>query len=112
MQKPPIPVDEAQRLETLKSLKVLDTDAEERFDRYTRMAKRLFGVPIALVSRVDKDRQWFKSRQGLESSETPREISCCGHAIVGDQVLLVQDASHDERFADNPLVAGDPSIRF
>jgi diguanylate cyclase (GGDEF)-like protein len=112
MRKPPIPADEAQRLKTLQSLEILDTTPEERFDRFTRMAKRLFGVPIALISLVDGDRQWFKSRQGLGATETPREISFCGHAILGDQLFEVPDASSDDRFADNPLVTGDPNIRF
>ncbi len=112
MTKPPLPVDEARRLETLRRLDVLDTPPEERFDRLTRLAKRLFSVPIALVSLVDADRQWFKSRQGLGATETPRDISFCGHAIVGDQVMVVNDASADVRFAQNPLVVGDPKIRF
>jgi len=112
MIKPPIPADEARRLETLRSLKLLDTPPEERFDRVTRLAQRVFGVPIALVSLVDADRQWFKSRQGLEATETPREISFCGHAIVNDRILVVNDAAGDERFCDNPLVSCDPNIRF
>lgn len=109
---PDVPADEEQRLETLRSLNILDTAAEERFDRLTRMARRLFGVPIALVSLVDKDRQWFKSSMGLEARETPRDISFCGHTILGDIPLVVPDTSHDARFSDNPLVTDDPSIRF
>lgn len=112
MIKPPIPADEFRRLESLRSLKLLDTPAEERFDRVTRLARRVFEVPIALVSLVDADRQWFKSRQGLEATETPRDISFCGHAIVGDRIMVVNDATGDERFCDNPLVCGDPNIRF
>jgi diguanylate cyclase (GGDEF)-like protein len=112
MIKPPIPADEFRRLETLRSLKLLDTAPEERFDRVTRLARRVFGVPIALVSLVDADRQWFKSRQGLDATETPRDVSFCGHAIVGDRILVVSDATGDERFCDNPLVCGDPNIRF
>jgi diguanylate cyclase (GGDEF)-like protein len=112
MLKPPTPADEFKRLETLRSLKLLDTPPEERFDRVTRLAKRIFGVPIALVSLVDGDRQWFKSRQGLEATETPREISFCGHAIVGDRIFVINDAAGDERFCDNPLVTCDPNIRF
>ncbi|MGH0031825.1 MAG: diguanylate cyclase domain-containing protein [Myxococcota bacterium] len=103
---------EAKRLETLRSLGILDTLPEERFDRVTRLAKRLFGVEIALVSLVDANRQWFKSRQGLDAAETPREISFCGHTILRDEVLVVNDAREDERFHDNPLVSGDPNIRF
>lgn len=112
MIEPGIPLNEAVRLATLKSLNVLDTPAEERFDRVTRMAKRMFRVPIALVSIVDEDRQWFKSKQGLEACQTPRNISFCGHAILGDDIFLVPNALADLRFADNPLVAGPPHIRF
>lgn len=109
---PSKPNNEALRIQTLRELNVLDTSPEERFDRLTRLAKRLFNVPIALVSLVDGDRQWFKSCMGLEASETPRDISFCGHAILGDQILTVCDAEQDERFHDNPLVVGDPKIRF
>lgn len=112
MKKPDIPENEEARLKTLRSLNILDTLPEERFDRLTRMAKRLFGVPIALVSLVDKDRQWFKSAEGLDASETPRDISFCGHAILGSEVFIIPDASKDERFADNPLVLDKPDIRF
>lgn len=112
MEQPGIPDNESSRLATLKSLKVLDTPAEERFDRVTRMAKRMFGVPIALVSLVDANRQWFKSAQGLSASETPRNVSFCGHAILGDGIFLIRDALADRRFADNPLVTGPPHVRF
>ena len=112
MIKPPTPVDELMRLETLRNLKILDTESEERFDRVTRLARRVFGAPIALVSLVDNDRQWFKSRQGIEVTETSREISFCGHAILDDGVMVVNDAHDDERFSDNPLVTSDPNIRF
>lgn len=112
MKKPDIPEDEQARLTVLRSLDILDTPAEERFDRLTRMAKRMFDVPIALVSLVDDDRQWFKSRVGLDATETPRDISFCGHTILGNDVFVIPDAIEDERFADNPLVTGDPSIRF
>lgn len=112
MQVPPKPADEATRIDTLRSLNVLDSSPEERFDRLTRLAKRLFDVPIALVSLIDTDRQWFKSHQGLEVTETPRDISFCGHAILGDGVFLVPDAAQDERFSDNPLVTDEPHIRF
>lgn len=112
MEQPGIPDNESTRLATLKSLKVLDTPAEERFDRVTRMAKRMFRVPIALVSLVDENRQWFKSAQGLDASETPRNVSFCGHAILGDGIFLIPDALADRRFADNPLVTGPPHVRF
>jgi diguanylate cyclase (GGDEF)-like protein len=109
---PTKPADEGTRIDTLRSLNILDTSPEERFDRLTRLAKRLFGVPIALVSLVDANRQWFKSCVGLSVSETPRDISFCGHAILGDDILLIPDALRDARFRDNPLVTGDPNVRF
>lgn len=104
--------DETRRLSTLHALGLLDTPAEERFDRITRLAQRLFGTPIALISLVDEDRQWFKSRQGIDDPETPRSVSFCGHAIHGDDPLVVTDTLEDARFADNPLVVGDPAVRF
>jgi diguanylate cyclase (GGDEF)-like protein len=106
------PADEGARIDTLRSLHILDTAPEERFDRLTRLAKRLFGVPIALVSLVDANRQWFKSCVGLSVSETPRDVSFCGHAILGDDILLIPDAASDDLFQDNPRVTGDPKIRF
>lgn len=109
---PPIPIDEEVRLRTLHSLSILDTPAEERFDRLTRIARRIFRVPIALVSLVDDDRQWFKSNAGLTVPQTPRDISFCGHAILGEGVFIVPDARRDPRFADNPLVLDEPFIRF
>lgn len=112
MLEPATPHDEADRLRTLRALSILDTLAEERFDRYTRLAQRLFDVPIALVSLVDESRQWFKSHQGLDASETPRNISFCGHAILSEKVLYVPNTLQDERFVDNPLVTGAPDIRF
>ncbi len=112
MEKPAIPLNEATRMDTLRGLNILDTSPEERFDRLARLARRLFGVPIALVSLVDENRQWFKSCQGLNASETPRDISFCGHAILGDDIFVIPDARQDERFHDNPLVTGEPYIRF
>lgn len=112
MKTPEIPPNEVARLQTLRSFDILDTPQEERFDRLTRMARRLFDVPIALVSLVDKDRQWFKSLIGLTVSETPRDISFCGHSILGEEVFIIPDASSDERFQDNPLVIDKPNIRF
>ena len=108
----PIPANEHTRLETLRGLNVLDTVAEERFDRITRLAKRLFGVSICLVSLVDEDRQWFKSVQGIEAEQTGRDISFCGHAIMHHDVFVVEDTFKDERFVDNPLVTESPHIRF
>lgn len=112
MKPAPMPPDERSRLETLRALNLLDTAPEERFDRLTRMARRMFGVPISLVSLIDANRQWFKSNQGLEASETPRDISFCGHALLGDEILLIPDATLDDRFLDNPLVVDNPNIRF
>ena len=109
---PAFPENERQRLEALTSLDILDTPADERFERITRIAQRHFNVPIALVSLVDARRQWFKSKQGLDANETPRDISFCGHAILGDEVFVVKDALEDPRFCDNPLVTDEPRIRF
>ncbi|MDO8701262.1 MAG: PAS domain S-box protein [Undibacterium sp.] len=112
MQKPATPFNEIQRLEELCTLGVLDTPAEERFDRITRTAQKMFGVPIALISLIDQDRQWFKSRQGLAAAETPRDISFCGHAILGDSVFVIENADADLRFMDNPLVTDAPFVKF
>jgi diguanylate cyclase (GGDEF)-like protein len=106
------PANEAARVQALYGLNLLDSAPEERFDRLTRLARRLFNVPIALVTLVDKERQWFKSCVGLDTTETPRSVSFCGHAILKDELLLVPDAREDERFHDNPLVTGNPKIRF
>ncbi|MEQ1813997.1 MAG: sensor domain-containing diguanylate cyclase [Candidatus Nitrotoga sp.] len=112
MTKPAIPPNEGSRLKALHSLNVLDTLAEDRFDRLTRMAKAMFDVPVALVSLVDENRQWFKSCIGINTKETSRDFSFCGHTILGDEALIIPDATRDERFAGNPLVIGDPKIRF
>jgi GAF domain-containing protein len=112
MQAPGLPPDEARRLGALRDLLVLDTPPEERFDSLTAYASSYFDVPIALVSLVDEGRQWFKSRCGLDASETGRDVSFCGHTILRDDVMVVEDAHADPRFADNPLVTGDPFIRF
>lgn len=112
MIKPEFPDNEAERLHALRTLQILDTSHEERFDRVTRMAKRMFGVEISLVSLIDEDRQWFKSKQGLDASETLREISFCGHAINQDGLFIIPNAIEDVRFSDNPLVTDAPNIRF
>ncbi len=112
MLKPARPEDENQRLSTLRSLNILDSPADERFDRLTRLAMHVFDVPMALVSLVDENRQWFKSCQGLSATETSRDVSFCGHAILGDKAFVINDANQDPRFADNPLVTGEPFIRF
>lgn len=111
---PPVnTLDEIDRIQALQVLDLLDTPAEERFDRLTRVARHLFNVKIALVSLVDSERQWFKSRAGLlPACETPRAISFCGHAVLDSRVMLVEDALEDDRFRDNPLVTGEPFIRF
>jgi diguanylate cyclase (GGDEF)-like protein len=112
MIKPEVPKNEVERLYAIRTLKILDSSHEERFDRITRMAKRMFNVEISLVSIIDEERQWFKSAQGLELLETPRDISFCAHAINQDDLFIVPDALKDKRFFDNPLVTGGPKIRF
>lgn len=112
MQKPAHPSNEAARIALLRSLNILDTAPDERFDRLTRLAKRVFGVPIATVSLVDSDRQWFKSCIGLSVTETPRDISFCGHTILDQDLLVIEDAQADPRFFDDPLVTGDLNVRF
>lgn len=112
MKQPPKPENESQRQAALDESGLLNAANEERFDRITRLACRMFSVPIALVSLVDRERQWFKSCQGLSASETPRGISFCGHAILSNEPLIVENALEDERFFDNPLVSGAPHIRF
>ena len=107
-----MPPDEDRRLAALDELQVLDTGAEAVFDDVVLLASQLCGTPIALVSLIDAERQWFKARVGLDASETQRDVSFCGYAILGDDTLLVPDATLDERFADNPLVLGPPYIRF
>jgi len=109
---PVMPANEAERQEELLRLNLLDTPAEERFDRIVRLTRRLFDVPISYISLLDRDRQWFKSRIGVEVESTPRQISFCGHAILQDQPLIVPDARKDHRFAGNPLVIGEPFVRF
>ena len=112
MQQPATPINEVKRLEELCSLGVLDTPKEERFDRITRTAQSMFAVPIALISLIDHDRQWFKSKQGLDAEQTPRNISFCGHAILKDEVFIIENADIDPRFMDNPLVTAAPFVKF
>ena len=112
MKEPAIPRDETARLEALRRYEVLDTLPEQDYDDLTQLAAHICETPIALVSLIDADRQWFKSRTGLDAEETPRDISFCGHVVADRQALVVPDATRDERFADNPLVAGAPDIRF
>jgi diguanylate cyclase (GGDEF)-like protein len=112
MQTPSLPLDEARRLAALHATRLLGTPPEEAFDRITRMAARALKMPIALVSLVDEDTQWFKSRCGFGQEQTARDISFCGHAILDREPLVVPDALLDPRFADNPLVTGPPHVRF
>jgi signal transduction histidine kinase len=108
----PIHPQEEARLAALDSLEIMDSMPETGFDDLTRLASYLCGTPIALVSLVDHYRQWFKSRVGLEAPETPRDFAFCAHAILGDELFVVPDAVKDERFHDNPLVTGEPRMRF
>ena len=108
----PVPVEELSRLADLQSLELLDTPPEERFDRLARLATQILDVPIAFLALVDSDRQWFKAKCGIGVDETGRDISFCSHAILQNEPLVVEDAREDERFFDNPLVRGEPYIRF
>lgn len=108
----PIPANEAERLNALRELLLLDTPPEERYDRLARFAAEQLDMPVALLSLVDGQRQWFKSRVGMQLTESSRSTSFCGHAIMKKELFVVEDASIDPRFADNPLVAGEPHIRF
>lgn len=112
MLRPDLPDVEIDRLAALRALQVLDTPAESRFDQITALVSQMFSCQIVLVSLVDADRQWFKSRQGLDACQTSRDISFCGHAILQDGLFEICDALADVRFADNPLVTGAPFIRF
>jgi PAS domain S-box-containing protein len=108
----PLPDREAERLDALRAYGVLDTPAEAAFDDLAALASRICGAPMAMISLVDRDRQWFKARVGLDLAETPREIAFCAHAILGKGVMVVGDALEDPRFASSPLVTGEPAIRF
>lgn len=108
----PLPADETLRQQSLDEMHLLDTPAEHYLDTLVRLTQDLAHVDTVLISLIDQNRQWFKARVGLDASETPRDISFCGHAILGDGTLLVPDAQQDPRFADNPLVLNPPYIRF
>jgi len=112
MKAAPFPENEDERLSELLSYDVLDTEAEQLFDDLTALASQICETPIALISLVDPDRQWFKSRVGLDAEETSREIAFCSHAILQQDVFEIPNASEDPRFFDNPLVTGAPDIRF
>lgn len=105
-------VDEASRLRTLEAYRILDTGTDKTFDDLARLAAVICETPIALITLIDDKRQWFKSNYGLDQKETPREVSFCAHAIHEPDLFEVRDASSDSRFAENPLVTGDPNIRF
>lgn len=107
-----MPPDEAGRLAELERLGVLDTPPEMATDRVTRLAAAVFHTPIALISLIDRNRQWFKSRVGVDVAETPRDQAFCAHAILGRDLMIVPDASQDPRFRENPLVTGDMHLRF
>ena len=112
MTPPKTPKNEARRLEVLWKTELLDTVPEEAFDDLTQLAASICGAPIATLTLVDEDRQWFKSKVGLSIQETARDISFCGHTILQSRLFIVEDALKDKRFADNPLVTSKPKIRF
>lgn len=109
---PPRPANEAHRLETLSRYEIMDTPPDPAFDDLVSLAAKLIGTPMALVTLVDAERQWFKAKLGLDSSETPRDDAFCAHALGSPDLLVVEDAAQDKRFRDNPLVLGDPNVRF
>lgn len=112
MQKAPVPSNEEKRLCALYDLKILDTKTEERFDNITKEAVNRFSVPISTITLVDKDREWFKSAQGLDLNEGARDVSFCGHALVSEVIMIIEDTLKDPRFADNPTVTHTPFVRF
>lgn len=111
MKKAPIPKNEQQRLAVLRELGILDTVPEERFDAITREAQDYFKVPISTVTLIDKDREWFKSHPGVQEQQGPRDVSFCGHAMMADDVFVINDTKKDSRFSDNPYVINPPYIR-
>lgn len=113
MQTPPLPANEAQRLSRLHGLNVLDTLPQKAFDDISALAQLICGTPVALITLIDQNRQWFKSRIGIDEPEIPRELAFCSHAILDpDNVMVVENLSHDSRFNDHPFVAGAPDVRF
>jgi len=112
MESAPSPQNEAERLASLKRLHILDTQPEERFDRITRFATKIFDVPISTITLIDSNREWFKSVCGLNTQEGDRLVSFCGHAMLVDEILIIRDTKEDKRFSDNPMVVGKPFIRF
>ncbi len=110
--KPPIPADEPERLEALERYEILDTPPDQAIDDLTLLAAYVCQTPVALVTLIDRERQWFKSRVGIDVTETPRDLAFCAHAVAARETLIVPDTLLDERFAQHPLVQGDPKIRF
>lgn len=112
MKKAELPLNESERLQALEAYAILDTRAENIYDDVVQLASQIAGTPISLISLVDDDRQWFKAKVGVEASQTSRDVAFCAHAILDDQPMVIQDALEDDRFYDNPLVTGDPNVRF
>lgn len=112
MQKAPIPKNEEERLIAVHNLAILDTEPEKRFDAITEEVKDKLDVPISTLTIIDKDREWFKSKQGVDKKEGKRDISFCGHALLATEIFIIEDTLKDERFKDNPMVVGEPYIRF
>ncbi|MGH7250292.1 MAG: GAF domain-containing protein, partial [Nitrospiraceae bacterium] len=108
----PVPATEAERLDALRRYAILDTPPEQNFDELVSLASQICRTPIAAISLIDADRQWFKAKVGLTSTQTPRAIAFCAHAIVQPDLFVVRDAMADPRFSTNPLVTADPHIRF
>ena len=112
MLKPPLPANEKDRVRSLQLYKVLDTGSEKMLDDLTQLAASICETPMAAISLIDEQRQWFKSKVGLDAEETSRDIAFCAHAILDDKVLVVEDATHDRRFSGNPFVMESPNVRF
>ena len=108
----PIPKNEKERLSTLHSLNILDTGVEKRFDKITKDAAEKLDMPMSTISIIDKDREWYKSRVGVEAEEGGRDVSFCGHAVFWSGIFIIEDTLLDDRFKDNPYVIGEPFVRF
>ncbi len=107
-----LPPEEDARLRNLKQYLVLDSPPEKAFDSITQYAAKYFDVPVALITLIDQNRQWFKACFGVDINETPRDVAFCSYAILSDDILVIPDATLDPRFSDNPLVIGEPNVRF